>query len=122
MLLHDSRDGLSDILHTNMTSHSDICLLDLGMRVVFLNSCQKNVLGELHSSHPGIVKMKSLANVHVWWPEIDKCIEQLVKECETCESVRINPSSTLLHLWSWLDAPWKRILLVYFKDLSLWSL
>lgn len=81
---------------------------------------KKCILRELHTSHPGIVKMKSLAHVHVWWPGIDKCIEHLVKECETCESVRINPSS--LHLWSWLDAPWKRILLVYFKDLSLWSL
>ena len=37
-------------------------------------------------------------------------IEQLVRECETCQSVRnINSSSTLLHTWSWPDAPWKRI-------------
>ena len=84
------------------------CLL-WGMRVVVPDSCRKDVLCELHTSHPGIVKMKSLARVHVWWPGIDKCIEQLVRECETCQSVRNNPSLTLLHLWSWPDAPWKRI-------------
>ena len=84
------------------------CLL-WGMRVVVPDSCRKDVLHELHTSIPGIVKMKSLARVHVWWPGIDKCIEQLVRECETCHSVRNNPSSTLLDPLSWPDAPWKRI-------------
>jgi len=67
------------------------------------------VLCELHTSHPSIVKMKSLAHVYIWRPGIDKYIEQLVRECETCQSVRNNSSSTLLHPWSWPDAPWKRI-------------
>ena len=43
------------------------------------------------------------------WPGIDKCIEQLVRECKTCQSVRNNPSSTVLHPWSWPVVPWKRI-------------
>ena len=84
------------------------CLL-WGMRVVIPDSCRKDVLREFHTSHPGIVKMKSLTRVHVWWPGIDKCIEQLVRECETCHSVRNNPSSTLLDPLSWPDAPWKRM-------------
>ena len=53
------------------------CLL-WEMRVVIPDSCRKDVLRELHTSHPGIVKMKSLARVHVWWPRIDKCICQLL--------------------------------------------
>ena len=57
----------------------------------------KDVLRELHTSHHSIVKMKCLAHVHIWWPGIDKYIEQLVRECETCQSVRNNSSSTLLH-------------------------
>ena len=86
------------------------CLLWV-MRVVIPDSCRKDVLHELHTSHPSIVKMRSLARV--WWPGIDKCIEHLVKECETCRSVRNNPSSTFLYLWSWPDAPWKRIHVVF---------
>ena len=34
-------------------------------------------MDELHTSHAGIVRMKSLAWIHVWWPSIDKDIEQL---------------------------------------------
>ena len=84
------------------------CLL-WGLRVVIPESCQKEVLGELHVSHPGMVKMKSLARIHVWWPGVDKSIEQVVRSCESCQSVRNNPSSTLLHPWAWPDGPWKRI-------------
>ena len=74
-----------------------------GMRVVVPEACQKAVLRELHTGHPGIVKMKSLARIHVWWPSIDKHIEHLVQEC------RNNPPTNLLHSWSWPDGPWKRI-------------
>ena len=40
---------------------------------------------------------------------IDKSIEHLVRECESYQSVRNNPSSALLHPWAWPDGPWKRI-------------
>ena len=58
----------------------------LGMRVVIPESCRKVVLKELHASHPGMVKVKSLARVHVWWPKIDNDIEQMVRECESYQS------------------------------------
>ena len=54
------------------------CLL-WGMRVVVPQTCQKVVLDKLHASHPGIVKMKSLARIHVRWCGIDQDIEQLVR-------------------------------------------
>ena len=60
-------------------------------------ACQKAVLRELHTGHPGIVKMKSLARIHVWWQSIDKHIEQLVQECPSCQSVWNNPPTNLLH-------------------------
>jgi hypothetical protein len=78
-------------------------------RVVVPEACRKDILKELHVSHPGMVKMKSLARIHIWWPGIDKDIERMVRECESCQSVRNNPSATLLHPWSWPDGPWKRI-------------
>ena len=72
------------------------CLL-WGMRVVVPQSCQKAVLGELHTSHPGMVKMKSLVRVHVWWTSIDKQIDQMVRDCEACQGIRNNPPTTFLH-------------------------
>ena len=43
------------------------CLL-WGMRVVVPESCRRRVLDELHTGHQGMVRMKSLARTHVWWP------------------------------------------------------
>ena len=45
------------------------CLM-WGMKVIVPTKLQNRVLAELHTSHPGIVKMKSLARTHVWWPGI----------------------------------------------------
>ena len=45
---------------------------------------RKRVLEMLHESHPGIARMKALARGYVWWPGLDKNIEDCVKECTTC--------------------------------------
>ena len=41
-----------------------------GMRVVVPTSLQTRMLGELHFTHPGIVKIKLLARSYVWWHTI----------------------------------------------------
>lgn len=111
------KTGWPDIIDTDvkpfanrrneLTTEAD-CLV-WGMRIVIPESCRDTVLRELHTGHPGIVKMKSLARIHVWWPGIDSQIERIVQECESCQSIRNNPPTTLLHPWSWPDGPWKRI-------------
>ena len=39
------------------------------------------ILAELHTSHPGKVHMKFIVHAHVWWPSIDKRIEQVAHKC-----------------------------------------
>ena len=92
---------------TELTVEAE-CLL-WGMRVIVPRSCQGAVLEELHTGHQGMVRMKSLARIHVWWPSIDKHIEEMVRGCQACQSVRNKPSTALLHPWSWPDRPWKRV-------------
>ena len=62
-------------------------------------------------------------SLHVWWCGIDNDIEQLVRECSACQSVRNAPSTTYLYPWAWPDGPWKRILIYFarpFKGPGLW--
>ena len=58
-----------------------------GIRVVVPKKLRARVLEELHISHMGMNKMKLVARGFVWWPSIDKEIEQLAKSCDACLSV-----------------------------------
>ena len=62
------------------------CLI-WGIRVAVQERYQKSVLEELHTSHPGIVRTKSFARVHVWWPSIDNQIKEIVRSCSACREV-----------------------------------
>ena len=80
-----------------------------GIHVVIPHKLRKQVLQELHQSHVGIVRMKSLAHSYFWWPSLDEEIEELVKGCIQCQSVRNAPENAPLHPWLWPSKPWKRI-------------
>ena len=80
-----------------------------GLRVVIPKQYWAKVLTELHSSHPGIVRMKGLARMHVWWPGIDSDIEQTVHNCPDCQSVRNQPATVTLHPWPQATRAWERI-------------
>ena len=56
-----------------LTVHNG-CILH-SHRVVIPSSLQRQILTEIHEGHMGIVRMKSLAMMHVWWPKIDENIE-----------------------------------------------
>ena len=76
------------------------CLFS-GMRVIVpCKIVQEESIEQTPHNTPGAVKMKSLARTHIWWPEIDTCIEQIVKDCSDCQKVRTKPPSTNLHLWA----------------------
>ena len=84
------------------------CLL-WGRKVIIPEKLQDKVLEELHTAHPGVVRMKSIARIHVWWPGIDKKIEEVVKSCLPCQSIRNKPPLTSSHLWNWPSQPWRHL-------------
>ena len=45
---------------------------------------REKVSGTLHQSHQGITKTQLLACGCVFWPGINKAIEEAVQQCETC--------------------------------------
>ena len=78
-------------------------------RVVIPTNLQKQVLTEIHDGHLGIVKMKSIARNYVYWPEIDKDIESVGKQCDACLAVRDAPPRASLHPWEFPHEPWMRL-------------
>ena len=89
-------------------SVQDGCLL-WGSRVIVPIPVRNKVMEELHETHPGISRMKSLARQYVWWPGIDADLEQKVKGCAACQSARKAPPCAPLHPWEWPHHPWLRV-------------
>ena len=80
-----------------------------GNRVVMPSPGQSAVLSELHETHPGVSRMKALARSYVYWPNLDRDIEQVAKGCQTCQVHRKDPAGVPLHPWEWPSRPWYRV-------------
>ena len=52
--------------------------------------------------------MKQLARKYLWWPRLDKEIEETVKLCTACQETAKAPPSSQRASWSWPAGPWKR--------------
>ncbi|CAB3989654.1 Transposon Tf2-9 poly [Paramuricea clavata] len=55
-------------------------------QIVIPKSFRSRVLSIAHEGHQGIVKTKMLVRSKVWWPGIDKQVQQMVKECVPCQA------------------------------------
>ena len=77
-----------------------------GCRVVVPRKARGQAMEILHGSHPGMAKMKSLARSYLWWPGMDKQIEECVKSCDICQQTQKDPPVLPLHPWAWPDKPW----------------
>ncbi|XP_055916947.1 uncharacterized protein K02A2.6-like [Eupeodes corollae] len=61
----------------------------------------------------GIVKTKALARSFIWWPNIDRGIEDLIKSCHACRLQQPSPEKSALIPWNAADHAWSRIHIDY---------
>ena len=57
------------------------------------------MLNVLHAGYPGTTRMKSLARLHIWWPNIDKDIKHHTNACTSCATAARDPVQVPLHHW-----------------------
>lgn len=57
-------------------------------RIIIPPVLQKSVLKEIHEGHLGTSKMKSLSRNYVYWPTLDRDLEELCRTCEACRRTR----------------------------------
>ena len=56
-----------------------------GSCIVIPESCRDKILDQLHEGHFGMDRTKLHARDSVYWPNINKDIECLVKTCDLCQ-------------------------------------
>lgn len=82
-----------------------------GSRVVVPPPGHTKIMEELHETHPGVSRMKSLARSYVWWPRMDSDLENKVKACTQCQSHQHTLPPAPLHPWEWPGHLWSRLYL-----------
>ena len=66
-------------------------ILMYGERVVIPAVLTKKMLKDLQTRHPGMSQMKALMRSYIYWPGMDKDIENMVKSFRSCASVAKAP-------------------------------
>ena len=76
--------------------------------VVIPSTLKKFILKDFYDGHPGSNGMKSLIRSFVYWPNVDKDIENAVKLCKGCA---LDPKAPPIKFNSLpkTDLPWSRI-------------
>ena len=59
-----------------------------GTRLIIPKDLRQRVIGIAHEGHQGIRKTKELMRTKVWWPKIDRDIENHIQHCISCRSVQ----------------------------------
>ena len=111
----ESKSKLEKALHPYFVKRFELtvqsgCILH-GLQVVIPSSLRKAVMSELHDAHTGIVKMKSVARMYVWWPSLNQEIEDshCARKCHHCQRFKKDPAKAPNHPWKQPKNPWERI-------------
>ena len=83
-------------------------LLLRGNRIVVPLDLRVDILAEIHSGHQGKTKCLARARQSVWWPGINKQLEDLVDNCEECCKHRYQPAEPMIPS-TLPDYPWQSI-------------
>ena len=66
--------------------------------IVVPKTLRSKILKVAHESHMGIVKTKAMIREKCWWPNMDREIENLVKNCLPCASMSNTTKEPMKHL------------------------
>jgi hypothetical protein len=89
-------------------SMHDGCVL-WGARVVIPLKLRSAVLDLLHGCHLGSSLTKARARSYLWWPGLDKAIEERCRACDICQRVGASLPETPVLSWEYPEKPWSRL-------------
>ena len=59
----------------------------LGDKLIIPVALRDRILKIAHEAHLGITKTKQLLRTKVWWPGLDRQVEEMVNDCDVCQLV-----------------------------------
>ena len=108
-----SANAVSQDLHPYYQRRNELGVEDgilmWGIRVIVPVQFRRKVLDELHCTHIGVVRMKSVARRHFWWPKLDADIELLAASCDICQMNASSPKKLPETGWPVTMNVWERV-------------
>lgn len=106
---HAERDDERPYFHRKDDLRIDHGCVVWGYRIVVPVALRTQILDEIHSGHPGTVRMKQIGRSYVWWPQMDAEIEARARACTACAAVRDAPPRAPPVPYAWPTEPWSRL-------------
>jgi len=80
-----------------------------GRQVIIPPSLREDILKQLHEGHLGIEKTRQLSRETVYWPNINRDIENMVKQCPACQELQPQQSKEPLITHDIPTYPWTKL-------------
>ena len=80
-----------------------------GNCIVVPNSLRKEFMNLIHTGHPGLEKTKQLSRETMYWPGINAQIDDVVKNCESCQIYQHQQKSESEIKHKIPERPWSKI-------------
>ena len=77
-----------------------------GNRIVMPESLWKNTIALAHEGHQGMTRTKARLREKVWWPNMDKQVENFVKSCHPCQLVGPRSKTEPIRSTTLPEVPW----------------
>ena len=107
-----SKDHLSGTIGLYWTHRMHLTLEEntilYNNRLLIPGSLRHYILDQLHIGHQGITKCRMRAQQSVWWPGINRDIEDLIKCCKECAKQQTNRPEPLVPTPT-PDYPWQKV-------------
>lgn len=85
-----------------------------GDRIFIPLRLRPTILQKLHKEHQGMVRAKQIARSTFWWPKIDQDIEELVRNCDICQTYGAHRKQSPLSSWPCTTFPMERLHMDHF--------
>ena len=101
------------VFHELSVTNDNVVMRNL--KIVIPTSLQNKIIGIAHEGHQGITKTKELLRTKVWFPRLEKLVEQHIGFCRACQINYPRVVYEPLRMSSMPSGPWERI------DIDFWG-